>query len=180
MELIIILLLVLVVLRQFQIRKNSKPQEEPPAKYQYKAKEHLMTRTEEEFFRLLTAAVSEKYHVFPQIHLSAILDHRVLGQDYKWAFRHIHQKSVDYVLCDRQTLKPTYAIELDDYTHSYSQRIERDKEVEKIFRQAGVLLVRFTDKSVTKEAIIRRLSEVHRTKGGPSATDTPTPDKTPA
>ena len=55
--------------------------------------------------------------MFPQVHLSALLDHKVKGQDWRIAFRHINGKSVDYVLCDKATLQPVYAIELDDYTH---------------------------------------------------------------
>ena len=92
------------------------------------------------------------------MHLSALFDHKVKGQDWKFAFRHINGKSVDYVLCDRSTLTPVYAIELDDFTHSRSDRIERDSEVERIFRQAQLPLVRFNNKNVSESDIIRALT----------------------
>lgn len=131
--------------------------------YQYTAKESLMSRTEQEFFIKLDRAVGERYFVFPQVHLSALLDHRIKGQEWRYAFRHINGKSVDYVLCDKLTLKPTYAIELDDFTHERNDRIKRDAEVERIFLSARLPLVRFADKYVTEVQIIQTLAEVRKT-----------------
>lgn len=116
-----------------------------------------MTRVEDEFFLKLERAVSERYYVFPQVHLSSLLDHHVKGQDWSYAFRHINGKSVDYVLCSRETLLPTYAIELDDYTHEQSDRRKRDKEVERIFDEASLPLVRFKTINVSEQDIIQTL-----------------------
>lgn len=129
--------------------------------YSYSAKSSLMSKTESDFFVKLERAVSERYYVFPQVHLSAILDHRVKGQEWKYAFRHINGKSVDYVLCSRATLKPTYAIELDDYTHDKPDRRERDSEVERIFEAANLPLVRFRNKDVSESDIIRALADAN-------------------
>lgn len=131
--------------------------------YSYTAKSLPMTRTEADFFMKLERAVSERYYVFPQVHLSAILDHTVIGQDWKYAFRHINGKSVDFVLCDRETLRPFYAIELDDYTHAAKDRIKRDQEVERIFKAAHLPLVRFTNKDVSEEDIVKALMSTSRT-----------------
>jgi len=113
-----------------------------------------MTRTEADFFLKLERAVSERYYVFPQVHLSAILDHKAKGQDWKYAFRHINGKSVDFVLCDRKTLRPFYAIELDDFTHNAADRKKRDSEVERIFKAANLPLVRFKNKDLSEEEIV--------------------------
>ena len=126
--------------------------------YSYTAKSLMMTRTESEFFSKLDRVVNERYHVFPQVHLSALLDHKVKGQDWKFAFRHINGKSVDFVLCDKETLRPTYAIELDDLTHEQSDRRKRDAEVERIFKEANLPLVRFKNKNVSETEIIQALS----------------------
>jgi len=125
--------------------------------YSYSAKPLIMTYTEAQFFAKLNAAVEERYFVFPQVHLSALLDHRVKGQDWRIAFRHINGKSVDYVLCDKATLRPVYAIELDDATHSQRDRIKRDTEVERIFAEAQLPLVRFKNKDASGEEIIKAL-----------------------
>ncbi|MDQ5932375.1 MAG: hypothetical protein QG649_460 [Patescibacteria group bacterium] len=125
--------------------------------YSYRAKNLPMTQAEADFFIKLERAVSERYHVFPQMHLSAILDHKVKGQDWRYAFRHINGKSVDFVLCDRETLRPFYAIELDDFTHAATDRKKRDVEVERIFKSANIPLVRFTNKNVSEQDIVRAL-----------------------
>jgi hypothetical protein len=104
----------------------------------------------------------ERYYIFPQVHLSAILDHRVKGQEWHYAFRHINGKSVDYVLCNKNTLEPTYAIELDDYTHDKADRRERDVEVERIFEAASLPLVRFRDKDVSDDEIIQALAGANK------------------
>ena len=130
--------------------------------YTYTAKSLMMTRTESEFFSKLDRVVNERYHVFPQVHLSALLDHKVKGQDWKFAFRHINGKSVDFVLCDKETLRPTYAIELDDLTHEQSDRRKRDLEVERIFEEANLPLVRFKNKNVSETEIIQALSKARK------------------
>lgn len=127
--------------------------------YAYTAKSSVMTRTESEFFIKLDHAVKERYYVFPQVHLSSLLDHKVKGQEWKYAFSHINGKSVDYVLCDRVTLEPTYAIELDDYTHDRKDRRQRDIEVERIFDGVNIPLIRFSDKNISGEEIIRALQQ---------------------
>lgn len=117
-----------------------------------------MSKVEGEFFIKLERVVQERYYVFPQVHLSAILDHRIKGQEWKYAFRHINGKSVDYVLCNKNTLEPTYAIELDDYTHDKADRRERDIEVERIFEAANLPLVRFRNKDISEDEIIQALA----------------------
>lgn len=130
--------------------------------YSYTAKILMMTRTESEFFTKLDRVVCDRYYVFPQVHLSALLDHKVKGQDWRFAFRHINGKSVDFVLCDRETLRPTYAIELDDLTHEQSDRRKRDIEVERIFKEANLPLVRFKNKEVSETEIIQALSNARK------------------
>jgi very-short-patch-repair endonuclease len=130
--------------------------------YNYSAKYSLMTKTESDFFVKLDRAVSERYYVFPQVHLSALLDHKIKGQEWTYAFRHINGKSVDYVLCDRMTLQPVYAIELDDYTHDQNDRKTRDTEVERIFQGAGLQLVRFKNRDVTDNEIIQALVRANK------------------
>lgn len=128
-------------------------------KYSYSAKDLIMSRAEAQFFKQLSFVVSERYYVFAQVHLSSLLDHRIRGQDWSIAFRHINGKSVDFVLCEKATLKPVYAIELDDFTHEREDRATRDAEVERIFKQAQIPLVRFKSMNATSEEIIQALTK---------------------
>jgi hypothetical protein len=111
-------------------------------KYQYKHKDFFLTRAEHECYDALVEAVGSDYHVFAQVHLPTIIDHAVVGQDWRAALAHINRKSVDFVLCDKTYISPKLAIELDDRSHERPDRQERDQEVERILREAGVPLLR--------------------------------------
>lgn len=103
---------------------------------------YFMTKAEHDCFDALTKAVGDKYIIFAQVHLPTIVDNKVIGQNWLHAFRHINQKSVDFVLCDKTYISPVLAIELDDSTHELQERQERDSEVERILKGAGVPLLR--------------------------------------
>ena len=125
------------------------------ARYSYIAKTHMMTAAEERCFRILDETFSQKFYIFPQVHLSKLLDHKVKGQKYYGAFLHINSKSVDFVLCRKTNLEPVCAVELDDYTHNYKNRKERDIEVERMFEQAKFPLVRITNpQKMSKQEMI--------------------------
>jgi len=74
--------------------------------YKYNRKMFFMTKVEHEFFDVLVKSVGDKYHVFAQVHLPTIIDNKVIGQNWLYVFRHINQKSVDFVLCDKAYLSP--------------------------------------------------------------------------
>ena len=161
MEIYVILGLVIVAIFLLKVGLSNASSKRKVFKdnvYNYSAKNLLMTRTEAEFFIKLDQVVKGRYYVFPQVHLSALLDHQIKGQDWRYAFRHINGKSVDFVLCDRVTLRPTYAIELDDLTHEQADRRKRDIEVERIFKEANLPIVRFKNKEVSESEIIQALS----------------------
>lgn len=109
--------------------------------YRYRAKP-IMTKREEEVFKLLVRVFEGKFFVVPQVHLGSILDYKIKGQNWHGAFQHINRKSVDYVLINRETLQTVCAVELDDRTHELKRRQERDLEVERILKEANIPLVR--------------------------------------
>lgn len=117
-------------------------EEEEKRKYEYKRKDFFLTRAEHECYDALVSAVGQEYHVFAQVHLPTIVDNKVVGQNWRGAFRHINEKSVDFVLCDKAYISPKLAIELDDKTHERPDRKERDVEVERILKDAGLPLLR--------------------------------------
>lgn len=119
------------------------PERSSEWKYKYMKKTYLLTQPEHQFFDSLLKMVGAEYHVFPQIHLASILNHKVRnGQNWRGAFRHIDEKSVDFVLCDKERISPILAIELDDRTHERPDRRERDREVERILADVGLPLLR--------------------------------------
>jgi very-short-patch-repair endonuclease len=110
--------------------------------YLYGKKDCIMTQPEKVCFEALQSTVGDKFYIFPQIHLASILDHKVRGQNWRGAFRHIDEKSVDFVLCDKVKLSPVLSIELDDRSHERLDRQDRDREVERILAEAKLPLLR--------------------------------------
>ncbi len=142
MDKLIILVIVLGIIVVFAGLVRSKGMKPLKSEYQYKHKNFFMTRAEHECYDALVRAVGDRYYVFPQVHLPSIVDSEVAGQNWKGAFRHISQKSVDFVLCDKAYISPKLAIELDDKTHKRQDRIDRDGEVERILKDAGIASLR--------------------------------------
>ena len=110
--------------------------------YSYEAKQFVMSKSEHDAFDTIVDAVGSNYYVFPQVHLSVFLNWKVRGQNWNSAMRHINQKSVDFLLCDKKWINPKLAIELDDATHEREERKERDGEVERILKVARFPLLR--------------------------------------
>ena len=130
------------------------------SQYKYYAKPYVMTSRENECFKTLNEIFSSKWFVVPQVHLSALLDYRVKGQNWNAAFRHINGKSVDFVLIGKESYKVICVIELDDSTHSKPDRIERDAEIERMFKEARIPLERIGRfESMTKSEIAKIITD---------------------
>jgi hypothetical protein len=126
----------------FMKTKFDSTEEKGKPKYQYKRKDFLITRAEHKFYDVLISAVGHEYYVFAQVYLPLIVYPNVPKWSYRAARAHINRRSVDYVLCDKNYIRPRLAIELDDKSHEREDRMERDIEVERIFREAGMPLLR--------------------------------------
>ena len=135
---LVLFVIAISVIKYFLLdgKSSSKP------KFQYGRQKYIMTPAERECYDALIAEMGFDYFFFPQIHLDAIVYPNSTGRDRLYAFRHINQKSVDFVACSKRDMQPLFAVELDDKTHSQSQRVERDKEVERILQGAGIPLIR--------------------------------------
>lgn len=114
-------------------------------RFEYRRKNYVMTTAEQDCYHALVSEMGPDYYFFPQIHLDAIVQPTDTHKDRFYAFRHINQKTVDFVACDKKHLGPLFAIELDDKTHNQPKRIERDREVERILHGAGILLIRIAN-----------------------------------
>lgn len=118
-----------------------------------------MTDSEHVMFNLLNELVGSRYYIFPQVHLPTVLDHKIKGQSWIGAFRHINQKSVDFVLCDKVKSSPILAIELDDRSHDRPDRQERDHEVERIFAGADMPLLRLKHGAFSSTDLLQRIDD---------------------
>jgi very-short-patch-repair endonuclease len=81
----------------------------------------------------------------------------------------IDKKSVDFLVCHKEDLRPGVAIELDGSSHWSAKRKERDKFVEELLDRVGFPLLRFTaartyDKRSIAEQIAKPLGLVWKRK----------------
>jgi very-short-patch-repair endonuclease len=130
--------------------------------YFYSRKKNFISPSEKEFFKMLVEVAGDRYYIFPQIHLSALFNNETNGRYHNLAFQIINRRSVDFVLCDKQTLEPVYAVELDDPTHNRPARVKRDADVDQLFAQHNFPLIRFRDyRSLDLDDIAKRFYEAH-------------------
>ncbi len=159
---IIIVLAAAVVIFSGVSSKTLRPQA-AMKKYFYSRKDGVMTQAEAKFFHRLQIVAGDRYYIFPQIHLSALLKNETKGKYWKAAFQRINRTSVDYVLVHKDSLQVAYAVELDDWSHNSAKRRARDYGVEQMLSDVHIPLVRFRDVSaMSDEDIARHFYEVSR------------------
>lgn len=115
--------------------------EELPEIFPVKLRDPLLNATETKFYQVLHAVTGKRVVVCPKMRLADLFRVQMGDpRDKRYAnfYQQIALRSVDFVLCERYTLKPMLAIELYDHSLPRSQRKKRDAFVDKVFK-AGKL-----------------------------------------
>ncbi len=152
---IIIVLAAAVVIFSGVWSKTPRPQA-AVKEFFYSRKDGIMTQAEAKFFHRLQVVAGDRYYIFPQIHLSALLKNETKGRYWKAAFQRINRTSVDYVLVHKDSLQVAYAVELDDWSHNSAKRRSRDTGVGQMLSDVDIPLVRFRDVSTMSDEDIAR------------------------
>jgi hypothetical protein len=99
----------------------------------------LLSESEQKFFHVLRAAAHElPVHIVMKVRLLDLLHiPRGTGEHGKYRAK-VQSKHVDFVLLDRDSLRPLLVIELDDPTHRRRDRMARDAFVDAAFAQARI------------------------------------------
>ena len=112
----------------------------------YKPRASIMTPTEIKYYDNLCDALDGaglEVSVWPQVNVSAIIEAKSSDSKEKArAFNRICRKSVDYVIANKETQETLVCIELDDYTHNWNSRQERDDFINAAFDDVGIPLFR--------------------------------------
>ena len=112
-----------------------------PRALPYYSREHLLTRGELAFYRVLRQVLPPRLHVSFKARLSDVI--ACPGWAWKQGFHsRISQKHLDFVVVDADTTAIRFAIELDDRSHQRRDRQERDLFLDRALAAAGVALVR--------------------------------------
>ncbi|MGN7100336.1 DUF2726 domain-containing protein [Ralstonia holmesii] len=120
------------------------------------SKPALMDKWEAELYERLVVALKAS-HVFPQVAMSAFLKEAKRRNGGRNAFA---QKYVDFLVCERGTLKPLYVIELDGRSHGSASAKQRDAKRDALLASAGIPIRRYTSSKVDFTIILRDHLEI--------------------
>lgn len=112
-----------------------------PARFPYRARPSLLSKTEAAFSQALQTALGGRYAVCLKVRLADVID----CPPPVWALgygRLIAPKHLDFVLGHPTTFRVVLAIEVDDRSHARPDRQARDEFVNQALYAAGVPLVR--------------------------------------
>lgn len=111
---------------------------EPPVEYRKRSR--VMNNSEARFFYLLKNALTDDFHIFPKMRIADILE-TVHGEGYYVRRNKVLPKHIDFLICN-ELFKPLLGIEIDGSSHRTQKRVDRDREVNKIFEDVGLILKR--------------------------------------
>jgi very-short-patch-repair endonuclease len=112
----------------------------------YQINDKFVTPAELSFYLQACEVLEGKYVICPKVALGELVS-VISSRQNQMARNQISQKSVDFVVCDAATMKPIYAIELDDASHDRKDRQDRDKFVNQVFQSIGLPLLRMNCQS---------------------------------
>ncbi len=100
--------------------------------------------SEYEFYKILRDEIlGERFVALVQIPISSLIGIR---QKKEWGwdpdFSRIGQKRIDFLICQKQDLKPLLVVELDGSSHFIVARQKRDAFLDKLFDVVGLPVLR--------------------------------------
>ena len=130
----------------------------------YRPKRYITTLTENIFYKILLDIAKElDLILYSQVSLYAIIEvkkEKYSKKECDELFDDIKAKTIDFVLVDKKTNKIKICLELDDGTHKKWDRIERDKFINKLFKDLEIPLLRYpTYKNYYKATLKKRILE---------------------
>lgn len=126
----------------------------------YRPRKRLMEGPERRCFQLLVDLFGQKFYVIPQVSLSALLNHKVGTQDRHAAYHFIENKTVDFVLCNKRTLRPICAVKLDDAKPTKDPG-SNPQDMQKFFQSAHIPFVYIPKpQNINRQTIIDEFSRV--------------------
>lgn len=108
-------------------------------------KKRIMSNEEIKFYNLLNSILENKYIIWPQINLAAVINKK---NDYNYSnnyrkFQTELFRNIDFGIFDKETLDLLLLIELNDNTHNNLDRKKRDNKVKEICNKCGYNIISF-------------------------------------
>ena len=111
-----------------------------PEKLPYRLRDDFLSPAEASFFQVLRSLVAAGLVICPKVSLAELF-YVPYSESFQTYQNKIDRKRVDFLLCEPKTLKPVFAIELDDSSHTRPDRQERDAFVDEVFAAGQLPLV---------------------------------------
>lgn len=133
--------------------------DEIPDLYPYKLRDPLLPAVETRFYQILLAIIGKRVVICPKMRLADLFRVQASNEHYKAFYRRIANRSVDFLLCERYTLKPLLAIELYDHNQPNALRKRRDPFIDKVFKAAKLPILHLvTQKEYNLKALALRIA----------------------
>jgi hypothetical protein len=122
-------------------KKPSIPYEDDPADFfPYRVRDDFLSPAEHSFYLVLKQMMGEYFTICPKVSLADIFFVYRPNENMS-AYNRINRKHVDFLICEPNTMRPRFAIELDDRSHQRPEREARDDFVDGVFEEARLALV---------------------------------------
>lgn len=111
--------------------------------FPYRLRDDFLSVAEQSFYLVLKNVLGEYLTICPKVSLADIFFVMRPNENMS-AYNRINRKHVDFLVCEPKSMKPRFAIELDDRSHQRPDRDERDDFVDSVFIAANLPLIRIT------------------------------------
>jgi len=126
----------------------------PGQSFPYRTRQTLLSQGEAAFFGSLCEAVAGRFHIMCKVRLADVIT--CTSKNWKRGFgAAISQKHLDFVLCEKETMRFVLAIELDDRSHERPERRRRDSFVNSALYTSCVAFLRFEAHASYSVSLIR-------------------------
>jgi hypothetical protein len=133
----------------------------------YRLREPFLASTELALFRALTELMGKRYSICPKVSLNDVF-YIVRPNENVHFFNKFFRKHVDFLLCDAQTLAPSFGVEIVRPISKNEAR-ESDKFLESLFADAGLPLVHVPSSSSYDPSDLINLFQLAMVKMGGTA-----------
>ena len=140
--------------------KQSQETVEPYEHMPYYLMHSVMTYHETILFSILSDFCQKyKFVLLSKVRLADFIQpiNTTNRKDYYHWFNRISAKHVDFLVCETETIKPLCAIELDDYTHRYKNRQDRDEFVDNVYKSIKLPILHIYE--VREKYVYQELAE---------------------
>lgn len=128
----------------------------PSLEFPYQLRPHFLSPAEGKFYDALRICVGNQVVIQCKVGLRDLFEVKAEDQSRQRIYTNkIDRKHVDFICCDAVTMRPLYAIELDDRSHQRADRQARDIFVDGVFKAGRLPLIHIPVKASYNQAELK-------------------------